>query len=103
MRPDELFFILHKDYHSEAVLHSELLMEFLFWALVLLLAWILLKTHSAFFSRIEKTAKELSQRRGRTVAMIIFFALGLRALLLTFLSIPTPRVHDEYSYLFQAA
>ncbi|HSS97126.1 MAG TPA: hypothetical protein VLK33_08855 [Terriglobales bacterium] len=103
MRPDELFFILHKDYRSDAVLHSELLMEFLFWGLALLLTWILVKTQPSFLLRLEKAAKRLSQRRHLTVGLIIFSALGLRVLLLIFVPIPTPRVHDEFSYLFQAA
>lgn len=105
MRPDELFPIFRPDYGSSEghhLLQHALIQEFLFWIVVLLLAWVLLRTKPAFLTRIEDYGKRLSRKRGLMVASVVFAALAFRALALLVIPIPEPWVHDEHSYLLQA-
>jgi hypothetical protein len=82
---------------------QELVLEFGFWIAVLLLSAILLATRPGIFQRLEVFGKTLARKRGLAVALVILAALGLRAILLIQIPRPDPEVHDEYSYLLQAA
>jgi hypothetical protein len=65
---------------------------------VLVLATLLLRFHAA---RMQQPLHRLARHRLAPVAVTVF-ALGLRALLLPIEPVPTPSVHDEFSYLLSA-
>jgi len=72
-------------------------------ALVLsLLAFLLPRTNAALFVFIENVFSKLSRRRGLSVATIFSCVIAIRILLLPLLPVPTPGIHDEFSYLLMA-
>lgn len=111
MRPDELFSVLRPELGRSELARvgdnpfyqNELLLEFVFWIVVLILSAALLRAWPGLFQRIERFGNNLSKKRGLTVAMIIGAALSIRALLLVAMPYPEPAIHDEFSYLLQAA
>jgi hypothetical protein len=111
MNPDELFSILRPqlDKNELAKLpgrplyQHELVLEFAFWIAVVLLTIALVKAWPSLFLRLERFGNALSKKRGLAVGIVILAALSIRALLLIALPYPEPVVHDEYSYLLQAA
>jgi len=113
MHPDELFSILRPPLSFSDLakigldevpfFRQALVLEFGFWIAVLLLAAILLRIKPAGFQRLEALGRALARKRGLVVGMVTLAALLLRAVLLIALPYPEPVVHDEYSYLLQAA
>src|SRR6266480_6998080 len=102
MRPDEFLQLLHARFYNDSILQNEFLLELTFWAVVLLLAGVLLKTKPSFFSKIENYGTCLARRRGLSCAVVIFSCLLLRVMVMPWVPIPEPVYHDEYSYLLQA-
>jgi hypothetical protein len=104
MRPDELIGFLrprivieHGPWWSQP-----LILELVFWLLVVLVTLILLRVRPRILDRIERLGTRLGRQRGMALVIVACSAWAMRALLLPLLPIPEPIVHDEYSLLFQA-
>jgi hypothetical protein len=69
---------------------------------ILLLALSAPRIGSAFFRKIETTFGRLARRKRLAVLVVTATAFFGRLLLLPLLPIPTPTVHDEFSYLLAA-
>ena len=103
MRPDEFFSLFRPDAGDRHhFFQNEMVLEVMFWIVVVLLTLVLLRVRTTFFTRVEGYVKRLSIKRGQAVVIVIFMALFLRAAVLPIIPIPVPWVHDEYSSLLQA-
>ncbi|MFZ3213689.1 MAG: hypothetical protein WA188_19460 [Terriglobales bacterium] len=106
MRPDEFLHVLFQIGSDPAkrddVFLNPLLIEFIFWGIVLLVALVFLRRCPRFFERGEQLLEQYGRRRNWSVVMVGTLALAVRLALLPLIPIPKPIVHDEYSYLLQA-
>jgi hypothetical protein len=72
-------------------------------ALVLgLLALLFPRLGQSAFHRIETMLSSLAQRKAVAVIVLFFSVVAVRLLVLPFLGVPVPGIHDEYSYLLMA-
>jgi hypothetical protein len=80
---------------------KEITIDLIFLAF-LVLAWLAPEFGKRVFNPIEKFSARLAERRGLAILSIALVTILVRVSLLGFLSVPAPRVHDEFSYLLAA-
>jgi len=108
MRHDELLRVLRlwlgagEDFPTEGLASNPLVLELLFWGVVIALTLLLLWRRPRFLVRAELGLREVARHRVLSIVLVGALALTVRAALLPLIPIPTPIVHDEFSYLLQA-
>jgi hypothetical protein len=60
------------------------------------------RASEAIFGFVESVLSKLSRRRVLAMAVLFFGVIGIRVSLLPLLPLPTPSIHDEFSYLLMA-
>jgi hypothetical protein len=108
MRHDELLRVLRlwlgagDDFPAEGLASNPLFLELLFWGVVIGLTLLLLWRRPRILVRAELSLREVARHRTLSIVLVGALALTVRAALLPLIPIPTPIVHDEFSYLLQA-
>lgn len=74
-------------------------MELGYWAVVILLTLAFVRFRPALLDKAEARLRQLSQFKRFWLAAFAIIIVVLRLALLPFIPVPTPVVHDEYSYI----
>lgn len=77
---------------------KEIAIDLIFLAF-LVLAWLAPQFGKQIIDPVEKFLARVAKRRSLAILLIALLTILVRLSLLTFLPVPVPRVHDEFSYL----
>ena len=82
--------------------HDSLVLEFLFWVIILAVAGLLLACRPKWLDGFERRFTGFARRKALVLVMVTLLALAARLAVLPYIPIPEPALHDEYSFILQA-
>src|SRR5258706_9125695 len=98
MYPDNLYFLPC----TKGVCFPPILLEVILLATVASLAGAVLWLRPKFLSETERRLARFSRRRVVSAVLLAGIAIGGRLVLLPWMPVPLPSVHDEFSYILQS-
>lgn len=82
--------------------HNSLVLEFLFWAIILAVAGLLLAFRPKWLDGFEQRFTGFARRKSLVLVTVTLLSLAARLAVLPYIPIPEPALHDEYSFILQA-
>jgi hypothetical protein len=105
MLPSEFLNIIRQVLSSpdgDALYLNSLVLELAVWIIILLVSLLFLRHRPKRLDRLEGSFARFAHRKGVAIASIAVLALAVRLALMPWIPIPSPIVHDEYSYILGA-
>ena len=104
MRHDEMLGLLHHllEAGTDTSIRWAFYWECAFWLLVLLVAALLLATRPQWLTRVETAFRRVASHQAASIVVVFASVFVLRFAALSFIPVPIPVLHDEFSYLVGA-